>query len=192
MTLKKTLPAFGKQANETAIEDCELAKIPVDNLTVILDWYLDVIFSHFLSFSLFLSFFHVMRFPTFLSFSVIVCCFRNVMVINDLSQVWWWSVKVFVSYGEKKTDWQTNIQIVKKVTISLKHGYSRPILSSCCDVISDAIVMKFNFVDYIPLIVRYLMPNYVYIENCEIFKSDENLRSLFRHKCHRQLGMLYR
>ena len=71
---------------------------------------------------------------------------------------------------------QTNIQTVKKVTISFKH-YGRPTLSSCCDVISDVIDMKFIFVDDLHIIFLYLMSNYVYIENCEIFKSDENLRS---------------
>ena len=66
---------------------------------------------------------------------------------------------------------------MKKVTISFKNDHRRPILSSRCDVISDVIIMKFIVVDDLHIILLYLMSNYVYSENCEIFKSDENLRS---------------
>ena len=62
---------------------------------------------------------------------------------------------------------------MKNLTISFKHDYRRPILSSRCDVISDVIVMKFIVVDDLHIIFLYLMSNYVYSENCEIFKSDK-------------------
>ena len=37
--------------------------------------------------------------------------------------------------------------------------------------------MKFILVDDLHTIFLYLMSNWGYIENCEIVKSDENLRS---------------
>ena len=67
--------------------------------------------------------------------------------------------------------------IAKNVTISIKYGYRRPTLSSRCDDIGDTIIMKFIFMNDLHTIFRYLTSNWGYIENCEIFQSDENLRS---------------
>ena len=75
--------------------------------------------------------------------------------------------------------------IAENVTISFKHEYRRHTLTLRCDVIGDVIVMKIILVDDLHTIVRYLLSNAGYIENCDIFKTDE----LFRHKCHRKLGM---
>ena len=81
--------------------------------------------------------------------------------------------------------------LAENVTISFKHEYRRHILTLRCDVIGNVIVMKIILVDDLHTIFRYLLSNLGYIENCELFKTDENLRSgeLFRHKCHRKLGM---
>ena len=65
-------------------------------------------------------------------------------------------------------------------------------LTSRCDVIGDVITTKIILVDDKHTIFLYLLSNWVYIENCEIFKTDEHLRSgeLFRHKCHRKYVIL--
>ena len=75
-------------------------------------------------------------------------------------------------------DW-SNIAtfIAENVTISFKHEYRRHTLTLRCDVIGDVIVMKIILVDDSHTIFRYLLSNLGYIENCEIFKTDENLRS---------------
>ena len=85
----------------------------------------------------------------------------------------------------------TKFGVAENVTISFKHEYRRHTLTLRCDVIGDVIVMKIILVDDLHTIFRYLLSNSGYIENCEIFKTDENLRSgeLFRHKCHRKLGI---
>ena len=67
--------------------------------------------------------------------------------------------------------------IAENVTISFKHEYRRHTLTLRCDVIGDVIVMKIILVDDLHTIVRYLLSNAGYIENCDIFKTDENLRS---------------
>ena len=89
-------------------------------------------------------------------------------------------------------DWSKSVTyIAENVTISFKHEYIRHTLTSRRDVIGDVIIMKIILVGDLHTIFLYLLPNWGYIENCEIFKTDENLRSgeLFRHKCHRKLGM---
>ena len=80
--------------------------------------------------------------------------------------------------------------IAKNVTISIKHDYRRPTLSSRCDVIGDVIIMEFIFVDNLHTVFLYMMSNLSYVENCNIFKTDAILRSgqIFRHKCHRKLA----
>ena len=45
------------------------------------------------------------------------------------------------------------------------------------DITGDVIIMKFILVDDLHTIFLYLISNWGYIENCEIVKSDENLRS---------------
>ena len=67
--------------------------------------------------------------------------------------------------------------IAENVTISFKHEYRRHTLTSRCDVVGDVIVMKIILVDDLHTIVRYLLSNSGYIENSDIFKTDENLRS---------------
>ena len=67
--------------------------------------------------------------------------------------------------------------IAEKVIISFKHEYRRHTLTLRCDVIGDVIVMKIILVDYLHTIFRYMVSNSGYIENCEIFKTDENFRS---------------
>ena len=75
-------------------------------------------------------------------------------------------------------DWsKTSTCIVENVTISFKYEYRRHTLTSRCDVIGDVIIMKIILVDDLHTIFRYLLSNWGYIENCEIFKTDENLRS---------------
>ena len=64
---------------------------------------------------------------------------------------------------------------MKKATISYKHDYRRPTLSSRCDVIGDFIVIKLIVVDDLQIVFLYLMSNFVYIENCEIFKVTKIL-----------------
>ena len=66
---------------------------------------------------------------------------------------------------------------MKKVTISFQYDHRRPTLSSRCDVISDVIVIKFIVLDDLHNVFLYLMSNYVFSENCKIFKRDETLRS---------------
>ena len=66
---------------------------------------------------------------------------------------------------------------VENVTISFKHEYRRHTLTSRCDVIGDVIIMKINLVDDLHTIFLYLLSNWGYIENCEIYKNNENLRS---------------
>ena len=67
--------------------------------------------------------------------------------------------------------------IAENVTISFKHEYRRHTLTSRCDVIGDVIIMKIILVDDLHTIFPHLLPNRCYIEKCEIFKTDENLRS---------------
>ena len=89
-------------------------------------------------------------------------------------------------------DWSKTVTcIAENVTISFKHEYRRHTLTSHRDVIDDVIIMKIISVDDLLTIFPYLLSNWGYIENCEIFETDENLRlgELFRHKCHRKLGM---
>ena len=75
-------------------------------------------------------------------------------------------------------DWSKTVTcIAENVTISFKHEYRRHILTSRRDVIGDIIVMKIILVDDLHTIFRHLLSNCVYIENCEISKTDENLRS---------------
>ena len=50
-------------------------------------------------------------------------------------------------------------------------------LTSRCDVIGDIIIMKIILRDDLHIIFLYLLSNWGYIENCEILKTDENLRS---------------
>ena len=66
--------------------------------------------------------------------------------------------------------------IAENVTISFQHEYRRHTLTLRWDVIGDVIVMKIIFVDDLHTIFRYLLSNSIYIENCEIFETDENLR----------------
>ena len=63
--------------------------------------------------------------------------------------------------------------IAENVTISFKHEYRRHTLTLRCDVIGDVIVMKIILVDDLHTIVRYLLSNAGYIENCDIFKTDQ-------------------
>ena len=67
--------------------------------------------------------------------------------------------------------------IAENVTISFKHAHIRHTLTSRCDVIGDVIIMKIILIDDLHIIVLYLLSNWGYIENCEILKTDENLRS---------------
>ena len=66
--------------------------------------------------------------------------------------------------GKKIATW-----IAEKVTISFKHEYRRHTLTSRCDVIGDVITMKIILVDDLHTIFLYLLSNWGYIENCEIF-----------------------
>ena len=75
--------------------------------------------------------------------------------------------------GTKIATW-----IAENVTISFKHEYRRHTLTSRYDVIGDVIIMKIILVDDLHIIFLYLLSNWGYIENCEIFKTDENLRSM--------------
>ena len=67
--------------------------------------------------------------------------------------------------------------IAENVTISFKHEYRRHTLTPRRDVIGDVIIMKIILVDDLHTIFLYLLPNWGYIETCEIFQTDENLRS---------------
>ena len=67
--------------------------------------------------------------------------------------------------------------IAENVTFSFKHEYTRHTLTLRCDVIGEVIVMKIILVDDLHTIFRYLLSNSGYIENYEIFKTYENLRS---------------
>ena len=67
--------------------------------------------------------------------------------------------------------------IAENMTFSFKHEYRRHTLTLRCDVIGEVIVMKIILVDDMHTIFRYLLSNSGYIENYEIFKTDENLRS---------------
>ena len=60
------------------------------------------------------------------------------------------------------------------MTISFKHEYRRHTLTSRCDVIGDDIIMKIILVDDLRTIFLYLLSNWGYIENCEIFKKFQN------------------
>ena len=75
-------------------------------------------------------------------------------------------------------DWSKTVTcIAENVTISFKHEYRRHTLTLRCDVIGDVIVMKIILVNDLHTIFRHLLSNSGYIENCEIFKTDENMRS---------------
>ena len=75
-------------------------------------------------------------------------------------------------------DWSKTVTcIAENVTISFKHEYRRHTLTSRRDVIGDVIIMKIILVDDLHTIFRYLLSNSGYIEDCEIFKTDKNLRS---------------
>ena len=50
-------------------------------------------------------------------------------------------------------------------------------LTSRCDVIGDVIIMEIILVEDLHTVFLKLLSNWGYIENCEIFKTDENLRS---------------
>ena len=80
-----------------------------------------------------------------------------------IDQVWWWLVKNCDLYR-----WN--------VTISFKHEYRRHTLTSRYDVIGDVIIMKIILVDDLHTIFLYLLSNWGYIENCEIFKNFQNWR----------------
>ena len=81
-----------------------------------------------------------------------------------VDQVWWWLVK--------------NCDLYRgKCDISFKNEYRRHTLTWPCDVIGDVIIMKIILVDDLHTLFWYLLSNWGYIENCEIFKTDENLRS---------------
>ena len=67
--------------------------------------------------------------------------------------------------------------IAENVTFSFKHEYRRHTLTLRCDVIGEVIVMKIILVNDLHTIFRYLLSNSGYIENYEIFKTDESLRS---------------
>ena len=76
-------------------------------------------------------------------------------------------------------DWsKTATCIAEDVTILFKLEYRGHTLTSRCDVIGDVIIMKIILVDDLHTIFLYLLSNWGYIENCEIFLSDENLRSV--------------
>ena len=66
---------------------------------------------------------------------------------------------------------------MENVTISFKHEYRRPNLTSGCDVMGDVnsvnIIFSMRICDYL----SYLMSNQVYIEKFEIVKFDEILMS---------------
>ena len=67
-------------------------------------------------------------------------------------------------------DWsKTATCIAENVTISFKHEYRGHTLTSRCDVIGDVIIMKIILVDDLHTIFLYLLSNWGYIENCEIF-----------------------
>ena len=75
-------------------------------------------------------------------------------------------------------DWSKTVTCIEEnVTISFKHEYRRHTLTSRRDVIGDVIIMKIILVDDLHTIFPYLSRNRGYIEKCEIFKTDENLRS---------------
>ena len=75
-------------------------------------------------------------------------------------------------------DWSKSVTwIAENVTISFKHEYRRHNLTSRRDVIGDVIIMKIILVDDLHTIFLYMLPNRGYIEKCEIFQTDENLRS---------------
>ena len=74
-------------------------------------------------------------------------------------------------------DWsQIATCIAENVTISFKHEYRRHILTSRCDIIGDVIIMKKILVDDLHTIFLYLLSNWGYIANCEIFKNFQNWR----------------
>ena len=67
-------------------------------------------------------------------------------------------------------DWsKTATCIAENVAISFKHEYRGHTLTSRCDVIGDVIIMKIILVDDLHTIFLYLLSNWGYIENCEIF-----------------------
>ena len=67
-------------------------------------------------------------------------------------------------------DWtKTATCIAEDVTILFKHEYRGHTLTSRCEVIGDVIIMKIILVDDLHTIFLYLLSNWGYIENCEIF-----------------------
>ena len=67
-------------------------------------------------------------------------------------------------------DWsKTATCIAENVTISFEHEYRGHTLTSRCDVIGDVIIMKIILVDDLHTIFLYLLSNWGYIENYEIF-----------------------
>ena len=66
--------------------------------------------------------------------------------------------------------------IAKNVTISFKHDYRRPTLSSHCDVISDVIVMEFIIVDVVDHLSVYDVKSCLYWK-LRNFQNKGNLRS---------------
>ena len=59
--------------------------------------------------------------------------------------------------------------IPENVTISFKDEYRGHTLTSRCDVIGDVISMEIILMDDLHTIFLYLLSNWGYIENCEIF-----------------------
>ena len=84
--------------------------------------------------------------------------------------------------------------IAKNVTLSIKHSYKRPTLSSRCDVTGDTIIMKFIFMDDLHTIFWYLMSTWGYIEIAKFSKVTKiwGPGELFRHNNHRKLDILSR
>ena len=67
-------------------------------------------------------------------------------------------------------DWsKTATCIAEDVTILFKLEYKGHTLTSRSDVIGDVIIMKIILVDDLHTIFLYLLSNWGYIENCEIF-----------------------
>ena len=66
--------------------------------------------------------------------------------------------------------------IAKNMTIWFKHEYSRHTLTSRYDVIGDVIIIRKILVDDLHTIFLYLLSNWGYIENLEIFKNFQKWR----------------
>ena len=71
-------------------------------------------------------------------------------------------------------DWsKTATFIAENVTISFKHEYRRPTLTSCCDVISDVINIKSTFLESI---LDGLSISNVKMNPSQIFRNFQNDR----------------